>query len=185
MGQNMSGQESAEEGMQLRDEAGRVVDQNDLVERIKEIGLESIEVPNFHIESWPDVIGLLKISLGKRKCLIVRESDKTELFKLVQKKHTLTCFISSSGSVAFDAHTEDPYRFFASEGWKFYGYYTAGNSSLNRAGALLLFHQFKEEICTKALQLVLDGAEGHQRVEDMAKEALKPFLPTLMLDRIG
>ena len=161
--------------LELHDENDQVVRLSEFVERMHELEVVEIEIPEFHIHNWPSAFAI-RIKLDKKRYQTIKQSRATGLYKLATEKKNLVCRISKEGIIRFQYGT---YRgdSYASRGLSV--------SPLDRARTLLIFSQFQEEICERVFEVAREEAQVHKALDEQLREALKPFMPSLMLDRLN
>jgi len=60
-----------------------------------------------------------------------------------------------------------------------------GDPNLIRLRALVLFHQFKDEIFTLIIQKLKADLEGYNHVIEEVKRAFEPFVPFVVADALS
>lgn len=167
------------EELKLYDENDQVVRLSEFVERMHELEVEEIEIPGFHIHNWPSAFAIT-ITLDKKRYQTIEQSSATGLYQLVMEKKKLVCRIAKDGAIGFQ------YGTYNSESYTSRGHFLSGArvDSLDRARTLLIFSQFQKEICERVLEVAREEAQEHKALDEQLREALKPFMPSLMLDRL-
>lgn len=144
-------------------------------ENLAELQIKAVEVPqNIKIPNWPEAAGKVEIKLGKRDCLYPVQTDETGMLRFVGKRYRLTFFVNQNGTFGFLVGT------FIQSYKNTNGYY-----SLNRIRAIVLFHQFKEELLPKVIQKLKADLGNHNQVVTMVEKAIEPFVPFLVADQLS
>lgn len=144
-------------------------------ENLAELQIKEVEVPqNIKIPNWPKAVDYMRISLGKRYCLYPIRTNKTGMLRLVRKRYRLTFLVWQDGMFGFYVGIFDK---------EYKG--TGGYNNLDRIQALMLFHQFKEEIFLKIIQNLKADLGNHNQVVAMIEKAIEPFVPFLVADQLS
>ena len=140
-----------------------------LLDFLSELSLKEIKVPEYlKIPDWPRVAGKIVIPLGNREYYYVAKSEDTGLLRIVQnneKKQNIIFIIEEGGT--FHVDLEGSRGTFSSG--------TKDNALLQRIRALLIFHQFKEDICEKIAEKLRADLPEHERTAKIILDALAPF----------
>ena len=169
----------------------------DLVDQIKELQIDSTDVPKFTVPYWPKGL-LINGYLGKRDYRVptLRESGMLS-WKVGRNK--ISFLVDVKGAIRFDFH--GPFK-----GWRsfpvfdielcpgsYYGrvpyhkliYWACSDHDKNtsRLGALVLFDQFKLEILAKVLSEI--KGSNHNDIAGMIQKAFEPFVPFAVADMLS
>ncbi len=139
---------------------------------LSEISLKEIKVPeHLKIPNWPRIAGKISADLGYRDYYYAIRSDETGLLRIVWnrlKKQKIIFTVEESGTFHVD--------FIGSR-----SSFSAGTKDrvlMERICALLVFHQFKDEICKMIIQKLEADLPNHDRLAKTIQEALSPFATT-------
>jgi hypothetical protein len=144
-------------------------------ENLAELQIKAVEVPkSIKIPNWPKAAGHVRIKLGTRGYLYPIQTGETGMWRLVSKCRRLTFSVGQNGTFGFFVGTFEP----CYEG-------TDDYSSLQRIRALVLFHQFKEEILLKIIQKLKADLGNHNQVVAMVEKAIEPFVPFWVADQLS
>ncbi len=139
------------------------------IDFLSDLSLKEVKVPEFlKIPNWPKMAGKISVSLGKRDYYYVTKSEETGLLRILwntKKKQEIIFIVEESGTFHVD----------------FLGSYSTFSSGINdrtvleRIRALLIFHQFKEEIYKMITEKLASDLPAHENVAKIVTEALAPF----------
>lgn len=147
----------------------------DIAEELTKLEIKEVEVPkNLKLPNWPLAVGELDVKLGKRDYVYPIKAEMTGMLRLVRKNHLIIFKILADGT--FQVHFS---------GWRkpmWSGSHEDQN--LERVKALILFHQFKDELFARVLQQLRHDLGSHAQVAEMVRQAFEPFIPFVVLDQL-
>lgn len=145
-------------------------------ENLAELQIKEVEVPqNVKIPNWPKAAGYVKIKLGKKDYIYPTKAKETGMLHLIRKRHRVSFLIKEDGTFQVD--------FCGIGSPTCSGTFESNN--LERVRALVLFHQFKEELLPKIIQKLKADLGNHNQVVAMVEKALEPFVPFLVADQLS
>ena len=167
----------------------------DLVDQIKELQIDSTDVPKFTVPYWPKGL-LINGYLGKRDYRVptLRESG---LLSWKVGRNKISFLVDVKGAIRFDF--QGPFK-----GWRSFPvfdrelchgdfgttyhkpvYWACSDHDKNtsRLGALVLFDQFKLEILAKVLSEI--RGSNHNDIAGMIQKAFEPFVPFAVADMLS
>ncbi|MBI2120715.1 MAG: hypothetical protein HYT94_03785 [Parcubacteria group bacterium] len=158
------------------------------VEALEELKIKTPDVPkNLKIPNWPEAAGAVTISLGRRECVFPTQSVHTAMFRMDKETFMVTFNLRKNGTFAFRLMVFVP-NFFKGEHLEDYSHHSTETDSyydLYRMQALVLFHQFQEEICAKLIEKLKADLPEHDRTMEMVEKAMAPFIPFLVADTLS
>ena len=147
-----------------------------LKEALQGAKLKKLSVPNdIRIPYWPSAIGSAKLNLGMKDYLYLELSAKTGFLHIEKKVHTVLMTIHKNGAFTFLFEEPDAPMHVRSN----------SISTLDRVRAVLLFHQFREEICEKLASLLKADEVKHNQAVLTIEEAMETFIPYMLADDIS
>ena len=148
----------------------------DFTEELARLDIKDVEVPkNIKLPNWPRAAGEVKIKLGKRDYLYPTRAGLTGMLKFVKKRHWITFIVDTDGT--FQVHFS---------GWRSPIWSGSGdNQNLDRVIALILFHQFKDELFARVLQQLRHDLGSHAQVVELVRQAFEPFIPFVVMDQLS
>lgn len=130
----------------------------DIAEELTKLEIKEVEVPkNLKLLNWPLAAGELNVKLGKRDYVYPTKAEMTGMLRLVRKSHWITFKIRSDGT--FQVHFSGWHR----PTWSG----SHEDQNIERVKALILFHQFKDELFARALQQLRHDLGPHAQVAEM------------------
>ena len=142
-------------------------------EEITKLEIREIEVPKFYLPNWPKAAGEVVIKLGKKDYVYPEKADQTGMLRLVNKRHQLQFTISSTS-------TRIDFGGFRHPVWSG----SHEDQNFERIKALIMFHQFKDELFARIMQQLRHDLGFHNQVADMVRQAFEPFIPFVVLDQL-
>jgi hypothetical protein len=154
-------------------------DLESFVEQVHELGIKDINISGeLCIPNWPKSVGEVTIHLKRRTFFLPCEAKECDgMLKLEIIKRRFNFTIKESGSFCF---SEQPAFFRMTQDMRSNSY-----RDLVRIQALVLFHQFKEEIFSKVLEKLNGNLENHNQTIALAEQALAPFVPFVVADELS
>ena len=145
-------------------------------EELTKLEIKEFNVPKgLKIPNWPKAAGNLAIDFGKRDFILPVRTAKTGMLRLERKKKGIRFSIKEEGTFEVD---------FYSSG----SLYTSGtlhHDNFSRIEALVLFHQFKEELFSEIIRRLRTDLGNHNQAVKMVREAIEPFVPFIVLDQLS
>lgn len=155
-------------------------------EALTEIEIKKVDVPSFlRIPNWPFAAGGVALNLGERECIVPVKSDNTSMLRLEQDTREVNFVLHQTGLFSFRLVKFAPNFFGKGKHEADSDTYNTDSDHVNtRIRAVVLFHQFQEEICTKLIEKLKADIPEHDKTMEMVEKAMAPFIPFLVADAL-
>jgi len=141
-----------------------------------ELYIKETKIPEVvKIPHWPMALRTVKIDLGFRDYLYPVLSETSGMFRVERRQHFVEFSVYRDGVFRFSFSGTKPPLFSRSD----------EKNEIDRIRALVLFRQFKDEICEKLLEVLKQDVAPHNETMTMLEDALAPFIPYIIADKMS
>jgi len=151
-------------------------DINAFTDALIELYIKEADIPEvIRIPHWPRGLRTVKIDLGLRDYLYPVLSESSGMFRIERRQHYIEFVVYHDGVFKFSFAGTKPPIFSRSD----------HKNEIDRVRTLILFRQFKDEICAKLLEVIQEDVGPHNEIAGMIEDALSPFIPYIVADDLS